>query len=80
MANWNSAEVVVALAPSGRATRRFHQVDIDDSNFLTCYHELRGEDYCQIRKDKVTKVYFNLNVQGKNQTIVVWENPAYSSK
>lgn len=72
--NWNTAEVIVA-SKSGLSTRSFGQVDIpDDSEFLLCWREKDGERYCEIPKSKVGKVYININANGKNSRIVVWEN------
>lgn len=72
--NWNTAEVMVA-DKSGLVTRSFGQVDIpDDSNFLHCYREKNGVEFAEIHKDKVGEVYINLNVNGKNSHISVWEN------
>jgi hypothetical protein len=72
--NWNTADVVVA-DKSGLVTRSFHQVDIpDDGNFLQCWGERNGKEYCEIHKDKVGEVYININANGKNYHISVWEN------
>lgn len=72
--NWNSAEVKVA-DKSGLVTRSFGQVDIpDDSNFIHCYREKNGVEFAEIHKDKVGEVYINLNINGKNSHISVWEN------
>ena len=72
--NWNTAEVVVA-SKSGLNTRSFRQVDIpDDGNFLLCWGEKNGAEFCEIHKDKVGEVYININANGKNSKISVWEN------
>ena len=72
--NWNTAEVVVANK-SGLSIRSFRQVDIpDDGNFLQCWGEKNGTEYCEIHKDKVVEVYININANGKNSHISVWEN------
>lgn len=72
--NWNTAEVVVANK-SGLITRSFRQVDIpDDSNFLQCWGERNGKEFCEIHKDKVGEVYININANGKNSHITVWKN------
>lgn len=72
--NWNTAEVVVA-SKSGLSTRSFRQVDIpDDGNFLLCWEEKNGKEFCEIHKDKVGEVYININANGKNSHISVWEN------
>ena len=72
--NWNTAEVVVA-SKSGLSTRSFRQVDIpDDGNFLQCWGEKNGNEYCEIPKEKVGEVYININANGKNSHISVWEN------
>ena len=72
--NWNTAEVLVANK-GGLSTRSFRQVDIpDDGNFLQCWGEKNGEEYCEIPKEKVGKVYININANGKNSHILVWEN------
>lgn len=74
MANWNTAEVVVA-SKSGLVTRSFGQVDIpDDSEFLLCWREKNGTEYCEIHKSEVGEVYININANGKNSHITVWEN------
>jgi hypothetical protein len=73
--NWNTAEVVVANK-SGLITRSFHQVDIpDDGNFLQCWGEINGAEYCEIHKDTVGEVYINLNANGRNSHISVWKKP-----
>lgn len=72
--NWNTAEVVV-VDKSGLITRSFRQVDIpDDGNFLQCWGEKNGKEYCEIHKERVGEVYININVKGKNSHISVWEN------
>lgn len=72
--NWNTAEVIVT-DKSGLITSSFRQVDIpDDENFIQCWGEKNGKEYCEILKNKVGKVYINLNVNGKNSHISVWEN------
>lgn len=72
--NWNTAEVKVADR-SGLITRSFRQVDIpDDGNFLQCWGEKNGKEYCEIYKGEVGEVYININVNGKNSHITVWEN------
>jgi hypothetical protein len=72
--NWNTAEVKVT-DKSGLACRSFHQVDIpDEGNFLQCWGEKNGKEYCEIHKSKVSEVYININANGKNSHITVWEN------
>lgn len=72
--NWNTAEVKVA-DKSGLVCRSFRQVDIpDEGNFLQCWGEKDGKEYCEIHKDKVGEVYININANGKNSHITVWEN------
>lgn len=75
--NWNSAEVVVVLGKSGLVTKTFTQVDVEDGPFLSCWNT---GSYCQIPKEKVSMVYINLNINGKNQHIACWENPDYSEE
>lgn len=72
--NWNTAEVKVA-DKSGLACRSFRQVDIpDEGNFLRCWGEKDSKEYCEIHKSKVSEVYININANGKNSHITVWEN------
>lgn len=72
--NWNTADVRVA-SKSGLKTRSFYQVDIpEDSNYLRCWEERGGEEFTEIPKEEVGKVYININAKGKNSRIVVWEN------
>lgn len=72
--NWNTAEVVVA-SKSGLSTRSFRQVEIlDDRNFLLCWEERNGVEFAEIHKDEVGEVYININANGKNSHITVWEN------
>lgn len=77
MSNWNTAHVVVVLGKSGCVTEKFEQVDIEDGPFLTCWGNGNRK---QIAKSKVSTVYININVCGKNSTISCWENPDYSGE